>query len=369
MPDNYSATYNVAYFITSHGFGHAARSVAIMEALSRLGITVHFDIYSDIPEWFIIDSFSGSYTYHNCLTDIGLIQINPLHADIEFTLNALGNFLPFKESLIDNYAKELIESNCDLIISDISPLGIEISAQTNIPSLLVENFTWDWIYEKYVHNDYQFKFYINYLKNVFAKADYHIQAEPVCYLQKSLQQVNPISRKPRISSAEIRHELKIPENKNVILITIRGIQEAYTFIDQLSLFPDIFFIIPGGGEMVVKSKNFVLLPHKSEYYHPDLINTADTVISKIGYSTLAETFYSGSSLGYIPRLEFRESDQLIPYIKENFNGHSITESDFYSGSWTTKINTLVTFPRLIRDMPNGAEQIASLIVNILGSRN
>ena len=169
-------------FITSHGFGHAARSVAIMERLSKLGIDIHFKIFSRIPEWFVIDSFSGSYTCHSCLTDIGLIQKPPLHADLELTLNALDDFLPFSELLINTYAQELVESKCNLIISDISPLGLEISVQTNIPSVLIENFTWDWIYEPYIHHHDQFQYYVNYLKNIFQNANYHVQTEPVCNL-------------------------------------------------------------------------------------------------------------------------------------------------------------------------------------------
>ncbi len=364
MPNNYK----VAYFITSHGFGHAARSAAIMQALSRLDISIHFDIYSRVPEWFIIDSFSGNYTYHDCLADIGLIQKNPLHADLELSLYALDNYLPYDELLLDNYAEELVEANCNLIISDISPLGIEISTRTNIPSILVENFTWDWIYEKYVDNYHQFGFYVNYFREIFEKVNYRIQANPVCNLLNSQLLVNPVSRDYRVSPETIRQQLKIPENKNVMLITMGGIQDRHSFIDQLPENSNVFFIIPGGSEMIFRGKSFVLLPHNSVYYHPDLINTAEIVIGKIGYSTLAETFYAGSTLGYIPRPGFRESDQLIPYIRENFNGYSIAESEFYSGLWTTQISQLMTFPRINRNVSNGADQAAVFIHNILNNK-
>ena len=85
----------IAYFITPHGFGHAARSSAIMDAVSETVPLVSFDIFTTVPEWFFADSLSGRFEYHEFVTDIGLVQKTPFLHDLEETIETLDRFIPF----------------------------------------------------------------------------------------------------------------------------------------------------------------------------------------------------------------------------------------------------------------------------------
>ncbi len=65
-------TKRIAYFISPHGFGHAARAAAVMEVLSEIDTGVQFEIFTTVPSWFFQDSMSAPYAYHHLVTDIGL---------------------------------------------------------------------------------------------------------------------------------------------------------------------------------------------------------------------------------------------------------------------------------------------------------
>lgn len=133
----------IAYFITSHGFGHAARAVSVMSALAEKRPQVAFDIFTTVPEWFFSDSLVAPFTLHAILTDIGLVQQNPFQEDLPETLRCLDAMLPFEEALIENLASQLQRTHCRLVLCDIAPLGIAAALKAGIPSVLVENFTWD----------------------------------------------------------------------------------------------------------------------------------------------------------------------------------------------------------------------------------
>ena len=45
-----------AFFVTSHGFGHASRASAVMDALSLRDPQARFEIFSGTPEWLFLDS-------------------------------------------------------------------------------------------------------------------------------------------------------------------------------------------------------------------------------------------------------------------------------------------------------------------------
>ena len=361
MPANLS----IAYFISPHGYGHATRAAGVMEALNALDPATHFEIFTEVPSWLFEDSLSGDFGYHALLTDIGLVQRTPLHADIPETIERLNHFLPFDASKIRDLASRVKTLGVGLIICDIAPMGILVAQEAGIPSLLIENFTWDWIYEGFLRQDGRIGDYIRYLKGVFDTAQFHIQTEPVCHHQRVDLITSPVSRKPKTPSREIRKRLGIPPDNKAILITMGGIEEQYNFLARLATQREAHFVIPGASKKVERHGNLVLLPHHSDYYHPDLMNASDAVVGKVGYSTLAEVYHAGLPFGYVARKGFRESQKLVSFIENQMNGLPITEDRFYGCGWLSSFPDLLALPRINRQEPNGAEQVAHFIHNLI----
>lgn len=352
----------IAYFITPHGFGHAARAAAIMKAIHRCNPQVHFDLYTLVPPWFFQESVAGIFTYHEALTDIGLVQTSPLEENIPATIKRLQDFFPFSDQTINPLKNELQLSGCQIVLCDISPLGIVAAQRAGIPSVLVENFTWDWIYEPYVQDYPQFSEIISTLKQYFHSATYHIQSLPICNREKSCNLITaPISRPADHNRALVRQQLALTETDKVLLISMGGIQQKFQFLEKLKSIPEYQFIIPGGSRTSEKKDNLILLPFQSSHYHPDLLHASDAVIGKVGYSTLAETYHAGIPFGYIARSNFRESHSLTNFIRNEMSGIQIPGGAFQTGSWTEIIPELINLPKFKRDGTNGADQTAMFI--------
>lgn len=119
------------------------------------------------------------------------------------------------------------------------------------------------------------------------------------------------------------------------------------------------------------SDNLILLPHRSGYFHPDLVNACDAVVGKVGYSTLAEVYAAGVPFGYVSRPDFREARKLAAFIHQKMNGIAIDEAQFYDGSWLSQLPQLLKLSRQQRREPNGSDQIADFICNLIkiGDKN
>ena len=357
--------YHIAYFISPHGFGHAARAAAVMEALYEIDSSVRFEIFTKVPALFFEDSLEAPHTYHSVLTDIGLVQKTSLNVDLDETLRNLNSFYPFKSLQINRMAQQLKTLNCDLIICDIAPMGLVVARKAGIPSVLMENFTWDWIYRSYASLNQKTQNHVDYLERIFDSADHRIQTEPVCSYQDADLLTRPVSRKTRMPAESFRRQFGIPSGKKVVLITMGGITEQYTFLDALKSQNDVYFIILGGFQSVELCDNLILLPHPTQLYHPDLVNASDAVIGKVGYGTLAEVYWAGVPFGYISRPNFRESEKLARFIKSEMPGLLILESDFCNGGWISALPKLLCLSRMQRRGPNGAQQAAVYIQNLL----
>ncbi len=355
----------IAFFVTPHGFGHAGRAAAVMAALHEIDPSLRLEIFTKVPEWFFQESLAGPFAYHSCLTDIGLVQQTALREDLPATLRRLDQFLPFDRAQVSALAEQVNRAGCELIVCDIAPLGIAVGRTAGLPSVLVENFTWDWIYEGYAREESPMRRHVAYLRNVFESADYHIQTEPVSVYRPANLLTPPVSRAARKPAREVREKLRIPGDAQAVLITMGGIASEHSFLTRLREQSRVYFVIPGSSQSVQIEGHLVLLPHHSHFFHPDLINACDAVIGKLGYSTVAEVYDAGVPFGYIPRARFRESETLAAFAQARMNGLEIPEAQFHNGAWLPALPDLLACPHIQRSEPNGAAPVASFISSLL----
>ncbi len=366
MTDRYQADVparRIAFFISPHGFGHAARAASVMEALAEIESSLQFDIFTTVPEWFFASSNSFGYQYHRLETDIGLVQKTPFQEDLPATVQKLKDFLPFNQSRIAAVAEKIRHLECQLVVCDIAPMGIRVARKAGVPSVLIENFTWDWIYQAYEEEG--FNAFNAYLQPIFAEATCHIQTQPICKPESADFTADPASRKIKYSAAHIRQRLGLPDSCKLVMITAGGVRKNYGFIDKLKSQTDIHFIIPGASDSENIQDNLILLPENSGYFHPDLINAADAVVGKVGYSTIAEIYQAGVPFGYSARTHYRESKPLVDFVQNHMSGLPVAEIEFQNGSFTDCIEELLQMPRAQSHRPNGADQIADFIAALL----
>lgn len=358
----------IAYFISPHGFGHAARACAVMDAVHRLNCEIEFHVYANTPRWFFEDSLSGPWKYHPLITDIGFVQKNPLEIDLSETLSRLDQFYPVDPALVADLAYAVSKKRCELIVCDIAPLGIEVAKAAGIPSVLIENFTWDWLYESYLDKEPGLRSHITLLGKLFGGADFHVQTEPVCQRVHADLVTGPVNRKTTMRRFEVRERLGISGREKMVLLTMGGIRDKNASLELLRELPKIHFIVPGASRTAKRNGNLTLLPHRSDYFHPDLVAASDAVVGKVGYSTLAETYGGGVPFGYIVRRDFRESEVLVSFVETNMRGMLIAEEEFYNGAWISRLDDLLALPRVSRKAPKGAKEVAQFLRRMLKER-
>jgi len=352
---------NIAYFISPHGFGHAARSTAVMEAMTKQNPLIIFHVFTSVPKWFFVQS-SANIFYHYLVSDIGVIQSSPLENDLNETLRELSNFYPVNEVLQKFVKKIVTKTHCQAIICDIAPLGIIIAKSLGLPSILIENFTWDWIYEPYLNFSNEFKPIISYLKDTFKSATFHVQTEPFCQSDLAFDlRVPPVSRNPQNKMDITKNKLAISENKNVVLLTMGGFGNTFNLPEIHNLSDDYVLLIPGNYSKLQICGNIYKLPFKSDFYYPDLINASDVVVGKAGYSTISEVYYAGIPYISIHRNDFREVGVLEEFLQKNMNGFVINYESYIKGNFINQIQDLITNKRIIRNNINGSDLISNFL--------
>jgi len=357
----------IASFITPHGFGHAARQSALLAALQKKQPELEVMLYGRSPASFFEETLTpGSWTMRELETDVGLVQIDPIKADLPASVEKLRRMYPLDNGLIRTLAKDLRNQRCSLVIADIAPMGIAAAKAAGLPVVLVENFTWDWIYQPYEREWPDFVAINHELRALYSRADYHIKTEPWCADSPDCLKTPPISRSITLGREQARQRLGVSATEKTVLITHGGTESNHHELDHLSELPDVTFVVPGATPGApVKRDNLLLLPRKSHCYHPNLINASDVVIGKLGYSTIAEIHQAGTPFGYICRDDFRESGPLAEYVEKNMSALHIGLQEYESGEWVARLPELLALPRGGAPDQFGADIAAAHIRNIL----
>ena len=242
-------------------------------------------------------------------------------------------------------------------------MGIAVARAAGIPSVLTENFTWDWIYEGYASIDPRIGSHMAYLRGLFSSADVHVQTRPVCLPDPTADLVvDPVSRNARTGVDEVRNELSLSTDTRLVLITMGGTPEALPLPKGLDRADGVHFIVPSAVSRVESRGNITVLPYHSRFYYPDLISACDAVVAKVGYSTIAEPYRIGIPMGYIKRARFRESDYLASFIEEHMQAVELTEEEVWTGERLGRLPDLLSLPRRPRVQNDGARDVAQFVL-------
>jgi hypothetical protein len=262
--------------------------------------------------------------------------------------------------MVEDLATEVATLGCELVVCDIAPLGLAVARRLSIPSILIESFTWDWIYRAY--GDVRLDIHGDRMARLVRSADLVIQTEPCCRRRKEAPVVGPISRSPRTGKTEVRRLLGVSDEQEMILLSMGGADPAV--IRDLRWSPPSREVVVVSGSpgpdpvpegVVVASKMF----------HPDLVAASDLVIAKLGYSTVAEVFSAATRFAYLRRPRFPESPVLEAFVREHIPSATLPEDWLGDASAPGIMMDLLGTSRPTGTRPNGADEAARLILRFL----
>lgn len=340
---------HIAYFISSHGYGHAARSAAIIESILAKYPNASVSIYTETPCSFFDESLTKPFSYIKTQSDVGMIQLTPIVMDIPGTLKKLNAFISALPEESDRIAARLIAESVDFVVADISPLGILSAEKAGIPSLLLENFTWDWIYEPFARVYPGFTKIRRFLADIFLRSEYHGQYAPACAPDASCDFIlPPVSRRARTDRAATRHALGIKSSQILALVSLGGVKATFNLPERIeTAHDDVVFVFTGNFSDVRRHGNIIELPHQSDFYQPDLVQAADMLFGKAGYSTYAEIYNFQKPFAYLLRSDFRESailGEALELLPSAFEIDALSFEHFQFDPWIEKMITAPTHP-------------------------
>lgn len=320
---------HIVYYISSHGFGHLTRSLAIIELLlqHRNDFSISIKCSSEHA------AFAEHYLQERNLTaQIQLFESNfdivvdPVNVCVDFP-STINNIEKWIKTLPDRGMQECehIDGRTALILSDIVPEAFAVAAQLGIPAIGISNFTWYEICKDYVSSEY-----LAILKEMYQKATAFLE------FPLSTGDHMPVSNRTPVGM------ISRPIDKN----KVKEIRKRY----KKEMRPLLLFSIGGALELECQALSSgidwlytrgVCLPSNANTFpipdnEPDIQNyvaACDAVVTKFGWSTLAEAMIAQKPVFLIKANGgWAEENLIMPEIKTLNCIRSIVSAELYSFS-------------------------------------
>jgi L-arabinokinase len=363
----------LAFYVSSHGFGHAARDIEVINEIGRTRPDVRIVMRSRVPASFVEQSARGAVDLQQVETDTGVVEMDGLRIDEEATAREAATFHEQFNARVDVEAEMLRTLEASLVVGDIPPLACAAADRACIPSIVLGNFTWDWIYAAYPQFATLAPGVIDAIGSAYALASRALRL-PLHggfeTMRSVVRDVPFIARRSNRAPDDVRRCLGLSSEELVVLISFGGFglrfdHHAIVRDNRIRLLVTDGHPVPGHDATNPLRLTPRALTDLSLRYE-DLVAAADVVVSKPGYGIVSECIANNTALLYTPRGRFAEQDVFEHEMPAILRCRRIERENLMAGNWRSDVEALLDQP-LPASIPatDGAEVAAAAILGLL----
>lgn len=342
----------VVFYISGHGFGHASRTIEVINALlaGRAGIRVH--VRTSVVRWLFDLTVKGPFAYEHVEGDTGIVQIDSLRLDADASVRRALEFMRTFDSRVEREAEALAKLTPALVVADMPALGIAAAARAGIQVAALGNFTWDWAYSAYRDSAPL----VEQIAAVYAKADVALRLPMWGGFGAFTRIVDLpfVARHAGRAPEDTRRALGVPHHKRLVLPSfgghgLEGLRDKFKGLDRY--------------EVLFEFDEKQL--YADGYRYEDLVRASDVVVTKPGYGIIAECLANDTALLYTDRGNFIEYDVLVANMPRVLRTRFISHEDLFAGRWQEHLDALLAQPAPpLRPATNGAEVAAEIVLEM-----
>lgn len=297
----------IAFYISDHGFGHASRNIPIIKYILDASNDIQIIVRTGKAQGEFMDASLKIYNeridYYLEKMDIGLVlKDNSLEIDKERLNNEVKNYVASWNYRISKEKGFIKKNNIQLVVCDIVPWVIKACKFMGINSILISNFTWFDIYKEYLSEE---------VCNVFMEC-YSLVSKAIFYefyikdMERYINNFEKVSLCCRSFNVDKVKEIRSNFNKPIVFISVGCSVSLRNPIDVESL--NYNFIATEG--VAIKGENVYYL-NRDVLNTQDYIMASDYIISKAGWSTIAETLMAKKKMAVISRSNIKEDRETL----------------------------------------------------------
>ena len=352
--------------ISSHGFGHAAQVVPVLNELGRRVSGLTAILRTSVPARFFEANLKIASEVSPGEQDVGCVQHGPMQIDVAATWAEHRRFHEQWEDKVAAEVRAIRSVKPAFVLADISYLAIEAAARAEVPAVGLCNLSWDGILKLFLEpGRLEQVDVIRRIQESYRLADLMIRIAPGIPMEafRTIVDVGPVAQLSTPQPARLRAAVGAEAHERVVLVAFGGIALDGLPFDRLDRMNGYRFVVsglvPGGTERIHSSASIPMA-------FGQLLASADLVVTKPGYATVVEAVAYRKPVVYVRRYNFADEMLLVDYLHRNGRAVELSADDFTTGRWEEALRTAdaTTLPGPA-PAPTGATEAANLLMAYL----
>jgi hypothetical protein len=343
-------SYPIVFYVSGHGFGHSSRIIEVIRALIELRPNVAVVVKTSAPRRLFERAVGSRIELVELQCDMGMIQIDSLTLDTSESIRQAKAFHAHLSQKAEQEAMFLHRRRAWLVVGDIPPLAFAAAHAAGVPSVLIGNFTWDWIYDGYPEESPSDL--TRLIRETYGKVTRALRLPAsggFAGLEVVTRDIPFIARKSRRDPADTRRGLGLPADKPLVLMSFGGYGLEGLNTAALGALKEYAIVTTDLHHDTIKPTSALWYLseqrlYDSGYRYEDLVRAADIVATKPGYGIVSESIASDTAILYTSRGRFREYDVLVNIMPRYLRSRFIEREDLLAGNWAQALESLVASP-------------------------
>lgn len=373
--DQFSAKMKVWVAISSHGFGHAAQVVPVLNAWFQREPNLFVILRCAVDRSFFEERLLAPFHWEpDIRLDVGCIQTSPVEVDIEATFAKHDALHSRAEEVIASELKAMAEHRPQIVLASHPYLALEAGKRFGIPTVALVGFTWADALQVYASTPKHLETvaFVREKYREFTDLAIRIVPAPEITLFRRCVSVGAVAEAPVTPRREDLARAVKAGSRHIVLIAFGGIQvEAQIDFPRLAteLGKQFVFVLqsPLLEKRVPSELDGIFVKGsslKDVFSFKELMASSDLVLSKPGYGTAMEMVALQKCLIYIRRGDFVDEEPIVNYLHRYGKGVELSLSDFVQANWRHALEQSLSIPEpLEKPNFNGASEAAEVLVN------
>jgi len=355
----------IVAYVSSHGFGHATRTAAVLGTVRELRPDVAITVVSAAPERLFRRAIPGALVFRQLECDVGLVQKDALSIDEAATAARWKQFARDWPDLVDTEWRWLHHLGARVVLGDIPPLAFQAAHEVGVPSLALANFSWDWIYKHLGKRQPTLREAATRCAEAYARAGLLLKLPFAGDLQAfpRVEDVPLVARVPNLTRDLVRQRLGLGA-ETVLLLSFGGFGLLGFDASVLARLGGLVFLttepLPAPPPNVRVLDPVRLEAAGVEYQ--DLVGAADVVVTKPGYGIVSDAIGAGVRLIYTERGDFPEYNVIVSEMQRFLACVHVSRADLLAGRLAEAVREVLAKNPPPRPDISGAEVVARRVL-------
>lgn len=365
---------SVFFHISGHGFGHASREIEVINVLGPRIPGFEIVVRSSVPRWLFDRTVRCPFTLIEGPCDTGIVQIDSLRLDAAETIRRAEAFHQDLPRIAAAESALLRSHDAALVITDAAPMPCAAAAAAGVRSVVLTNFTWDWIYEGYPEALAAAPGLLPAIRDAYRQATeaWRMPLSGGFATFDSPVDVPFVARHAAHGRSDVRRTLGLPLESPLALFSFSGYGVHGFDPGRLDCLDEYGVVLTGRTPPGALPRRVTFIQEAAIYdaglRYEDLVAAVDVVVTKPGFGLVAECLANDTAMLYTSRGRFAEYDVMVAEMPAFLRCEFVDIDALVAGRWRDALDRLMRRPAPPEHpRTDGAEVVAGMITERLNA--